>query len=131
MRLDLQRWGVFNLVGVAGFVLQIAAIAALTRAAGWTPFMATAVALEGTALVNFVSHSRWTWGDRPETSLGGWLRRYGRYQAAKTVSLAASLVMTTALSHGGLPVELANTLAVLVCAVPNFLVAERMVFTSE
>lgn len=126
----------FNVVGLAGFIVQIAAIALLTRYFGWPAFAATAVGLELAALQNFVAHSRWTWRDRPIPSNGegrpdmrGWLRRYGRYQAAKTASLGANLVMTTALIHGGLSPEVANTIAVLACAIPNYLVSERLVFS--
>jgi len=128
VRINFRRWGVFNLVGFAGFVLQIGAITVLTRRFGWTPFMATAVALELAALQNFLAHSRWTWGDRGETSLVGWLRRYWRYQVAKTASLLANLALTTGTVYAGLPAEFANTVAVLVCAIPNYLVFERLVF---
>ena len=143
MRIDFRRWGVFNLVGIGGFVIQICAIALLTRHFGWSAFAATAVGLELAALQNFVGHSLWTWGDRPVPSrvegrvanvegpaarLRGWLRRYWRYQLAKTTSLAANLAITTLLIHTGLPAEIANTAAVLACAVPNFLVSERFVF---
>ena len=136
MVIDVRRWGVFNAVGVAGFVVQIAAIAMLTRYGGWPAFAATAVALELTALQTFIGHSRWTWSDRPirssaEGSNGrarAWLRRYWRYQGAKTASLAANLAITTLLSHLGVPPELANTAAVLACAVPNYLVAEHLIF---
>jgi putative flippase GtrA len=136
---------VFNAVGLAGFVVQVGAIALLTRHFDWPPFAATAVALELAALQNFVGHSRWTWGDRPVLSSAegpvpgtddgqafnrrGWLRRFWRYQAAKTASLAANLVITALLIHAGLPAEIANTAAVLACAVPNFLVSERFVFS--
>ena len=118
----------FNLVGSAGFLLQIGAIALLTRRYGWPPFAATAVALELAALQNFLAHSRWTWGDRPENSLRGWVRRYGRYQLAKTASLLANLAMTTVLAYAGVPVEAANAAAVLICAIPNYLVSEHLVF---
>jgi putative flippase GtrA len=128
VRINLRRWGVFNLVGFGGFLLQIGAIALLTREWGWPPFLATVVALELAALQNFLAHSRWTWGDRPETSLGGWLRRYWRYQGAKTASLLANLAITTVLAYAGLPPEIANTAAVLLCAIPNYLVSEHMVF---
>ena len=124
----MRRWGVFNAVGLGGFVVQICAIALLTRHFGWPPFAATAVALELAALQNFAGHSRWTWGDRPATNLRGWLRRYWRYQLAKTASLAANLILTTLLIHAGLPAEIANTAAVLACAIPNYLAAERFVF---
>jgi putative flippase GtrA len=128
VRINFRRWGVFNLVGFGGFLLQVGAITLLTRRYGWPPFAATAVALELAALQNFLAHSRWTWGDRPETSLRGWLRRYWRYQVAKTAALLANLAMTTALAHAGVPTELANTAAVLLCAIPNFLVSEHLVF---
>ncbi len=135
----------FNVVGAGGFVVQIAAIALLTRHFGWPPFAATAVALELAALQNFLAHSRWTWGDRPvpsdvegaapsgvkcrATILRGWIRRYWRYQVAKTASLAANLAITALLINAGLPPEIANTVAVLACAIPNFLVSERFVFS--
>ena len=136
MRINFRRWGVFNVVGLGGFAVQIGAIALLTRHFGWSPFAATAVALELAALQNFLGHSRWTWADRPlapsavegATNLRGWLRRYVRYQGAKTASLAANLVMTTLLIHAGLPAEIANTAAVLACAIPNYLVSEHLVF---
>lgn len=117
----------FNAVGLAGFIVQIAAIALLTRHVGWPAFAATAVALELAALQNFLAHSRWTWGDR-STNLRGWMRRFARYQAAKTASLLANLAITTLLIHAGLPAEIANTAAVLACAIPNYLVSEHLVF---
>jgi putative flippase GtrA len=128
VRINFRRWGVFNLVGFVGFLLQIGAIALLTRRFDWPPFAATAVALELAALQNFIAHSRWTWGDRPARSVRGWFHRYWRYQVAKTASLAANLLMTTALVYAGVPAEIANTAAVLVCAIPNYLVSEHLVF---
>ena len=118
----------FNLVGLGGFVVQIGTITLLTRYFGWSAVAATAVALELAALQNFLGHSRWTWGDRPPPGLRGWLGRYWRYQVAKTASLAANLAVTTLLNHAGLPAEIANTAAVLACAIPNYLVSERLVF---
>ena len=137
MRVNFRRWGVFNAVGVGGFVTQIGALALLTRCFDWPAFAALVVALELAALQNFVGHSRWTFGDRPlprfreaqAGTLGGWLRRYGRYQLAKTASLAANFAITTLIIHAGVPVEIANTAAVLACAIPNYLVSERVVFS--
>jgi putative flippase GtrA len=127
--INLRRWGLFNAVGLGGFVVQIAAIALLTRHFGWPAFAATAVALELAAFQNFLGHNRWTWGDRPAPGTRSWLRRYWRYQMAKTVALGANLAITTLLVHAGLPAEAANAAAVLACAVPNFLVSERFVFS--
>ena len=128
MWINYRRWGVFNAVGFLGFITQIAAIAVLTRGFGWSGIAATAAGLELAALQNFIGHSRWTWSERPAPGLRGWLRRYGRYQVAKTASLAASLAITSALIYAGLPPEIANTAAVLACAIPNYLVSERFVF---
>ena len=128
MRINFWRWGVFNVVGLGGFVVQISAIALLTRHLGWPAFAATAVALELAALQNFLAHNRWTWRDRPAPGARSWLRRYWRYQAAKTASLVANLAITALLIHAGLPPEIANTAAVLACAIPNYFVSEHLVF---
>ncbi len=65
---------------------------------------------------------------RPPPASASWLTRYWRYQAAKTASLGANLAMTTGLIYLDLPPEAANTAAVLVCAIPNYLVADQFVF---
>ena len=131
MRFDLHRWGVFSLVGFGGFILQLSTVAALTRVFGWSAALATAIALEGAATYNFFGHSWWTWrGGRPHGARG-WLVRYGRYQAAKTTSLAASFAAAAFLIWWGMPPEVANIAAVLLCSIPNYLLAENYVFTSE
>ena len=129
MQVPFRRWCTFNLVGSLGFVLQISTITLLTRVYGWPVFGATAVGLELAALANFVGHSRWTWPDRQESSVRGWVRRYWRHQVAKTLSLLANLAITTALVSVGAPAEIANIAAVLMCAIPNFLVSERLVWS--
>jgi putative flippase GtrA len=128
VRIDFRRWGVFNVVGLGGFVVQLGAIALLTRYFGWPSFAATAVGLELAALQNFLAHSRWTWADRRVTGWRAWVRRYGRYQAAKTTGLLANLAITTLVTHAGAPPEIANIAAVLACAIPNYLFSERLVF---
>jgi putative flippase GtrA len=129
VRTRLRRWCAFGLVGFGGFLIQIGAIAVLTRLAECPPIVATAVALELAAVHNFIGHSRWTWNDRRAESLRDWLGRYWRYQATKTASLGANLGITTLLVHAGLPVEIANCMAVAACMFPNYLVAERFVFS--
>ena len=129
MRINFRRWSVFNVVGLGGFVVQVSTIACLTRLFDWPSFGATAVALELAALVNFAGHSRWTWGDRPEDSVRGLVRRYWRYQAAKTASLLANLTITTVLTYAGIVPELANIAAVLACAIPNYLISEHLIFS--
>jgi putative flippase GtrA len=126
--LNVRRWGVFNLVGFGGFLVQIATIALLTRAAGFSSIAATVIALELAALQNYFAHSRWTWPERPAVSVRAWLSRYWRYQITKTGSLAVNVAVTGVLIHAGLLPEIANTAAVLVCALPNYLISERYVF---
>jgi putative flippase GtrA len=125
----VRRWGLFNLVGAGGFVIQIAAIALLTRHAGWSPAAASALGIELAFLHNFIGHSRWTWNDLPARHHRDWVTRWWRYQLAKTASLVANVAITTALASSGIPVEMANGLAVMACALPNFLIADRLVFT--
>ena len=115
---------------MGGFVLQLAAIALLTRVLIWSPAAATAVGVEIAFLHNFLGHTRWTWRDYPLRNKRDWLNRWWRYQAAKTASLVANICLTTTLvTFSGMPVELANSVAVAACAVPNFFIAEWFVLT--
>ena len=120
----------FNVVGLGGFVVQIGAIALLTRHFGWPAFAATAVALELAALQNFLAHSRWTWtrsGLRPARAAGfavtGAIKSRRPRRSRRTSPLPRCSI------HAGLPAEIANTAAVLACAIPNYLVSERFVFS--
>jgi putative flippase GtrA len=124
----VRRWGRFNLVGLGGFVLQLSAIAILTRVYGWHYSLATIVGIELAILSNFHWDCRWTWRDRPARGARDWIARLGRYQLAKTASLAANLGLTAWLVTGGLPVELANAIAVASLSFVNFFVSDAMVF---
>ena len=128
MRLLLRRWGVFNLVGLGGFLLQIAAIAVLTRVFGWPNWAATALGLEIAVLHNFLGHARLVWPASIPGSPRGWFSRFARYQLANAVSLGANLFLTLVLAKFAWPQELANAAAVLACSLPNFLMADRVVF---
>jgi putative flippase GtrA len=120
---------VFSVVGAGGFVLQVGTIALLTRWLGWPSLLATAAGLEIAAFHNFIGHNQLTWKEYPPRSGREWIRRYLRYQVAKTTSLGASLAVTmifTAITP--LPLEIANTIAVVLCGLPNYLLTERLVF---
>jgi putative flippase GtrA len=119
----------FSLVGAGGFVLQIGTIALLTRWLGWPSLIAAAAGLEIAAFHNFIGHNQLTWKEYPPRSGREWIRRYLRYQVAKTTSLGASLAVTMAVNaFTPLPLEIANTIAVVMCALPNYLITERLVF---
>lgn len=130
MGINIRRLGVFNLVGLGGFVLQVGTIALLTRGLDWPSTAATAIGLELAVVHNFIGHSRWTWREYPAGTFRARAVRCGRYQIAKTASLFLNLAVTMFVgSFADLPVELANTIAVVMCALPNYLVAQHLVFT--
>ena len=56
--MGLPRFGVFNVVGLAGFLVQLTALAILTRGFGWHYAAATALAIELAVLHNIDSRSR-------------------------------------------------------------------------
>ena len=60
-----RRWAMFNAVGIAGLLFQLACLAMLKHGLGLHYLMATVVAIELTILHNFSWHVRWTWADRP------------------------------------------------------------------
>jgi putative flippase GtrA len=124
--LTFRRWGVFNLVASGGLLIQLGAIALLTRKFGWPPGAAAAVGVELAALHNFVGHCRWTWSDYPIRTARSCARRYLRYQFAKTASLGANVAITAMLvAVARLPVEAASVLAVAACALPNYLLIRK------
>lgn len=129
MRALVHRWGVFNVVGLVGFVVQMGAIAVLTRVWGWHYLPATALAMQIVIAQNYFAHSRWTWADRPPRSRRERALRPLRYQGAKTISLALNVGLTMALvTEAGLAPEAASATAVGLCAVLNFAAADRLIF---
>lgn len=125
-----MRFVRFNAVGVAGFVVQIAALAGLLHV-GVHYLAATAMAVECAVLHNFLWHERWTWRDRPPGKRGR-LTRLGRFHALNgTVSLAGNvLLMRLLVGMLGLPPIAANLIAVIACSLVNYVASDRAVFTS-
>ena len=129
--LRLPRWALFTLVGLAGFVVQLLLIAALTRRLGWHPAMATAVAMQVVLAQNYLGHSRWTWADRPTLTRRERLLRPLRYQGTKTLTLGLNVLLTSALvTYAGLAPELSNTIAVGLCAIVNYTAADCLIFST-
>jgi putative flippase GtrA len=101
----------------------------VAAAAGAALSGATALAVEITILHNFAWHERWTWKDRPA---GGQVRRgrLWRFHALNgSVSLAGNLLLMGGLvgTLGLSPIP-ANLVAVLACAMLNFVASDRVVF---
>ncbi|MGE5361592.1 MAG: GtrA family protein [Bacteroidales bacterium] len=119
----------FNLVGVLGFVVQIALLWLLVRVFGVAVLPATALAVEAAIVHNFLWHWRWTWSDRV-AGLPGRLRCFGRFNATNgAVSLLVN-VAVMALLHVVLdvPYLVANVGAVACASAANYLLGDRVVF---
>ena len=128
----LERPTVFVIVGAFGFLVQIAALQALTAGFGMASLPATAVAVELALLQNFVWHERWTWADRARRDPAGVWRRLAAFHVGSgVVSVAGNVAFTAAIvAVTGLPLLLGNALAVGACALANFAVADWFVFKS-
>ena len=126
----VPRWTLFALVGLAGFVVQLGLIAALTRRFGWHPALATAVAMQVVLAQNYLAHSRWTWADRPMLTRRERMIRPLRYQGTKTLTLGLNVLLTSALvTYAGLAPEVGNTIAVGLCAIVNYAAADALIFS--
>src|SRR5712691_8306304 len=123
----------FNVVGVLGFALQSGALFTLTHREHPLGYLAaTAAAVELAVLNNFVWHQRWTWSDRPSTTTGETLRRLAKFNISNgLVSILGNLAfMSVLVGRLGLAIVLANLISVLACSLLNFILADRIAFTS-
>lgn len=120
------RWVKFNLVGAAGFIVQLAALALFNRVLGWHYLAATAVAVELAVIHNYAWHELWTWRDRP----GSRAARLLRFHLGNGVlSIVANVVlMRLFVGVFGWGVMISNGVAVALVAVLNFAVGEWWVF---
>ncbi len=130
LRPMLRRWWRFNLVGVAGFALQLGMLWILARICGVHYLIATALAVEIAVLHNFAWHEAWTWQNLD--SVNRW-RRLLRFNLANGfVSIASNVLFTLVLMQWmGLPLLVANTIAVVMMALVNFALAESWVFAKK
>lgn len=127
----LLRWARFNLVGAVGMVVQLAALATLSRCDGGHYLLATSAAIEITLLHNFIWHLRYTWGDRHDSS--GRLTQFARFQLSNgLVSLLGNLLLMRVLvGQTRMPVLAANGIAILGCSLVNFGLGDRWVFAAR
>lgn len=125
----IQRWLRFNAVGLAGIVVQLAALAALKQWADLPILAATAIAVEIAVLHNFYWHERWTWGTAGTPGLAARLLRF--HAANGLVSIASNLVWMRLLTGTlGMHYLLANGISIAATALINFALSERFVFRS-
>jgi putative flippase GtrA len=122
------RFATFSAVGAIGFVLQLATLWLLTTR-GVHYLAATVVATELAILLNFFGHERWTWSDRPAGAREAFWRFCRFHGTNGAISLVGSaLVMPILVEIGHMHYLLANVVTVGICAVANFMAADRVVF---
>ena len=126
----MRRLVVFNVVGMIGFVVQLAVLAVLLRL-GLHYLLATALAVEAAVLHNYIWHERWTWKDRPSTGAGRLIRLLHFHLLNGFVSLSGNIVVTWALVRNGMAPLVANAVAVALCAWVNYAGSDRLVFRSS
>jgi putative flippase GtrA len=127
---QIRRWGVFNLVGIAGFGVQLAALFLLKRVFGLNYLLSTALAVEAAVLHNFFWHEHVTWADvaRPLSS-GRWGRLLRFHAANGLISLAGNVALSWVLvEYAGVHYLLANGISVVFCSWLNFVLSDRFVF---
>jgi dolichol-phosphate mannosyltransferase len=120
------RFAVFNVVGCAGVLVQLAGLFVLTHLAGVHYLPATAAAVMLAVVHNYLWHRRWTWRDRG----GAFTVTFARFALWNgTVSLVGNLgVMATLVTGAGVPPVAANVVAIGVCGLVNFWLGDAVVF---
>jgi putative flippase GtrA len=104
-----------------------------SKVVGFHYLAATAAAVETTLIHNFLWHRYWTWADRVEGGAAETLRMLTRYNLTSgLVSAFGNLVFMHALvERARLPVVTATLLAIGICSIANFVLADRVVFPSR
>jgi putative flippase GtrA len=127
------RWLKFNLVGGFGIAVQLAVLLGLKSGLHLNYLLATALAVEVAVVHNFIWHERYTWADRVQRSWRRSLPRLLRFNLTTGgVSIAGNLaLMKLMVGPGHLNYLIANSAAVAMCSLLNFLVSEEWVFESE
>ena len=125
------RWGKFNLVGAAGMLIQLVALAFFNRCVPGHYLLASAAALELTLLHNFVAHLHYTWRDRRDNS--ELLAQLVRFHLSNgMVSMLGNLaIMRLLVGVAHIPLLAANTIAILCCSILNFCLGNNWAFAAK
>ena len=115
------RWIKFNIVGIGGAAVQIAALSLYIQL-GVNYLLATALAVETAVLHNYVWHRHWTWRGTP-----GSLWRFQLSNGA--VSILSNVILMRLFA--ALPVLPANLLAIACTSVLNYVLSARWVFSAQ
>ena len=132
-RSQRQRWGIFNLVGILGFAVQVGMLFVLKHLFRLNLPVATTIAVEIAVLHNFVWHEHVTWPDVVSPMRHGVLTRLVRFHLANgLISIAGNIAITWFfVAKMKLPYLVANAISVLVCSLLNFSASDRLVFRTQ
>lgn len=124
-----MRWVKFNAVGGVGIVVQLVVLAVLKSALHLDYLFATALAVEAAVIHNFLWHERFTWADRVSES--SWTR-FAKFDLTTGLfSILGNLVLMKALvGWAGVNYMVANGMTIAACSLVNFVVSDRVVFSS-
>ena len=135
MKTNRSQWsrrGIFNLVGLFGFGIQLLALFLFKRVVGFDYRLAIACAVEVALAHNFIWHERVTWADVISRRRGVWTRLLRFHAANGLISIAGNVAFTwTFVTWGRMPYLLANAISVVICSLLNFAVGDRFVFRSR
>jgi putative flippase GtrA len=126
----LLRWLKFNAVGALGIVVQLTLLLTLKAGFHLSYLFATAIAVEAAVLHNFLWHERYTWADRVQPSWRTSLPRLLRFNLTNGgISLAGNLaLMKVMVGMGDMNYLIANSIAIALCSLANFLASDAWVF---
>ena len=120
------RWLRFNLVGIAGCVIQMIILALLTQSADVPASLAVTLAVLAAVFHNFLWHERVTWPGQPRE--GRWRRWLCFNLSTGVVSVVTNVIVTAlVIAATGASVVVANIAAVISASLLNFLVSDRLV----
>ena len=124
------RFSKFVFVGCLGTVVQLTTLALLIHAAHVALLPATFASVEAALLQNFFWHERYTWPDRTKANAGARLLRF--HLANGVISLAGNALLSHFLvARLRFPTLLSALIAVAVCGLANFELANRWVYRSS
>lgn len=117
----------FNAVGVMGFTLQMLTLWLLVRWTGASAGAAVTVAVLAAVSHNFLWHERVTWRGLPRQHR---MRRWLSFHLSTgMVSVVTNVGVTMVVMNvTGLPVLLANVVAVALGSLANFWINDRLIF---
>lgn len=126
-RLILRRFAKFSAVGGLGILVQAGTLAFLLRVTVMHYLPATALAVEAAILHNFIWHRKWTWRDRPGSSVVLTLLRFNATNGAASLigNLAVMFMLVGVLKINPYA---ANLITIGICSIVNFALADRFVF---